>query len=212
MSERHRARDPRDVVVRRNQGPGSQKGSQGARWRPTSADAFRRKLQARLLTTTPIDTQSPTTDQKVGGLNPSERTKKAQVRCLFGRVGHGSGMRVAAVVQPEGAVSRTRTVVDLEAERTRRLSASIERGLRRGGGRGLAVDEDRIDDVGRWRRAAVMAAHRLGHRASTYRWRGQWDVALDVPVSAVEQRSAAELTVGLIFAKPRAAYRGPGSS
>ncbi|MDA8045713.1 MAG: hypothetical protein M0Z30_10835 [Actinomycetota bacterium] len=94
---------------------------------------------------------------------------------------------------------RAGRVVHLEAERTRRLSESIERDLRRAGGAGLVVDEDQIDDVGRWRRAAIMAAHRRHHRARTYRWCGQWHLSVDVPVGAAEQRTAAELVVGLIF-------------
>lgn len=91
-------------------------------------------------------------------------------------------------------MSGSSKVVDLDRERTRQLSMQIEQGLRRAhatGGRMLAVEADRVGDVQRWRRAAVMAAHRIGHRATTYRWGSQVRVELDLPVSEGERRRAA---------------------
>lgn len=93
-------------------------------------------------------------------------------------------------------------VVDLERERSRRLSDVIERQLRSCGGRTLGVDLDAVDDLGRWRRAAVAAAHRMGHRASTYVWRGQVCVALDLPVTDAERRQAA-LVISSVLGLPR---------
>lgn len=45
-------------------------------------------------------------------------------------------------------------MVDLERERTRRLSAEIERGLRRSGARSLAAAVEGVDEIGRWRRVS----------------------------------------------------------
>jgi len=89
-------------------------------------------------------------------------------------------------------------VVDMERERTRRLSRAIERDLRRAGGKALAVDEGGVDDSVRWRRAAVMAAHRMGHQAHTYLWLGQWHVDLDYPVTKEESRMAADVMSALL--------------
>ncbi len=45
----------------------------------------------------------------------------------------------------------------------------------------------------------MMAAHRMGHRASTYLWRGEWRVELDLPVTEAERRYSA-LLIGSIIA------------
>ena len=90
-------------------------------------------------------------------------------------------------------------VVDLEREKTRRLARDIERELRNSGDREFAVDVGAVEDVSRWRRAAIMAAHRMGHRASTYLWRGEWRVELDLPVTEAERRYSA-LLIGSIIA------------
>lgn len=90
------------------------------------------------------------------------------------------------------------SVVNLDRERTRRLAKEIERDLRRAGGRSLIVDLSTIDDVARWRRAAVLAAHSLGHRASTYMWGGRLRVELDLPITEVERRQAALVTARLV--------------
>jgi hypothetical protein len=87
----------------------------------------------------------------------------------------------------------------MERERTRRLSRVIERDLHRAGGKALAVDEGNVEDPVRWRRAAVMAAHRLGHRARTYLWLGQWHVDLDYPVTHEQSRMAADVMGALLF-------------
>jgi hypothetical protein len=97
---------------------------------------------------------------------------------------------------------RVGRVVDLECERTRRLSVLIERDWRRSGDATVAVDADAVDDVRRWRKAAVMAAHRMGHKASTYAWRGEWVAALDVPVTVADNRRAAEILASLILPRP----------
>ena len=89
-------------------------------------------------------------------------------------------------------------VVDMERERTRRLSRVIERDLRWTRGKALAVDEGKVGDPVRWRRAAVMAAHRMGHRAHTYLWLGQWHVDLDYPVTKEESRMAADVMGALL--------------
>jgi hypothetical protein len=87
----------------------------------------------------------------------------------------------------------------MERERTRRLSRTIERDLRLAGGKSLAVDESEVEDPTRWRRAAVMAAHRMGRRAETYRWLGQWYIDLDYPVTKEESRFVAEVIGALFF-------------
>ncbi len=91
-----------------------------------------------------------------------------------------------------------RRVVDLDLERTRRFSAEIERELRRSGARTLVAATDGVEDLGRWRRAAVMAAHRMGHRARTYIWGREVALELDLPVSEAEDRLAAELVASLL--------------
>jgi hypothetical protein len=98
-------------------------------------------------------------------------------------------------------VSVTQKLVRLERERTRRLSRQIEQDLRRAnatGGRMLAVEADSVGDVPRWRRAAVMAAHRMGHGATTYCWGNQVRVELDLPITEAERRRAAIVTAGLL--------------
>ena len=89
-------------------------------------------------------------------------------------------------------------VVDLERERTRRLSSEIERELRQTGVRTLVAAVDGVEDLGRWRRAAVMAAHRMGHRARTYVWGREVGVELDLPVTEAEDRRAAQLVANLL--------------
>ena len=89
-------------------------------------------------------------------------------------------------------------VVDLERERTRRLSSEIERELRLTGVRTLVAAIDEVEYLGRWRRAAVMAAHRMDHRARTYLWGREVAVELDLPVSEAEDRHAAELVASLL--------------
>lgn len=91
-----------------------------------------------------------------------------------------------------------RRVVDLDRERTRRLAAEIERELRQAGVRTLVAGVDDVEDLGRWRRAAVMAAHRMGHRARTYLWGREVAVELDLPVSRAEDRQAAEMVASLL--------------
>ena len=77
-----RAHQP-DRTSKRGPATGSQSGSQAGRRRPPPADVRRTKAQVSGLPSTPIDTQNRPTDQKVGGSNPSERTRKVQVRALF---------------------------------------------------------------------------------------------------------------------------------
>lgn len=89
-------------------------------------------------------------------------------------------------------------VVDLERERTLRLSAEIERELRHSGARTLAAAVEEVEDLGRWRRAAVMAAHRMGHRARTYLWGREVAVELDLPVTEAEDRHAALAVASLL--------------
>lgn len=52
-------------------------------------------------------------------------------------------------------------VVDLEREKTRGLARDIERELRNSGDRVFAVEVGAVEDVSRWRRAAIIAAHRM---------------------------------------------------
>ena len=95
-------------------------------------------------------------------------------------------------------MNRAARVIELDREKTRRVSRVIERDLRRGGARTLMVDVQTIEDVPRWRRAAIMAAHRMGHRATTYLWGRQVTVELDLPVTDEERRQAAAITSGLL--------------
>ena len=98
-------------------------------------------------------------------------------------------------------MSGTQKLVRLDRERTRRLSRQIEQDLRRThatGSRTLAVEADRVGDIPRWRRAAVTAAHRMGHRATTYCWGNQVRVELDLPITEAERRRAAIVTAGLL--------------
>jgi hypothetical protein len=95
-------------------------------------------------------------------------------------------------------VSPAARVVDLERAKTRRLARDIERELRNSGDRVFAIDVGAVEDVSRWRRAAIMAAHRMGHQASTYLWRGEWRVALDIPVSEAERRRSALLIESIV--------------
>ena len=90
-------------------------------------------------------------------------------------------------------------MVDLDRERTRRLSSDIERELRLTGVRTLVAAIDEVEDLGRWRRAAVMAAHRMGHRARTYLWGKEVAVELDLPVTEAEDRRAAEFVASLVW-------------
>ena len=94
-------------------------------------------------------------------------------------------------------------VVDLERERTRRLSSDIERELRLAGVRTLLAAVDEVENLDRWRRAAVMAAHRMGHRARTYLWGKEVAVELDLPVTEAEDRRAAELVASLVWLRHR---------
>ncbi len=55
-------------------------------------------------------------------------------------------------------------VVSIERERTLRLADAIERELRVSGVRELRVSKGEVEHPRRWRRAAVIAAHRLGFR------------------------------------------------
>ena len=65
------------------------------------------------------------------------------------------------------------------------------------------MDLDQVEDVARWRRAAVAGAHRMGQRASTHVWRGQVYVALDPPVTDAERRQAALAVSGVLGLSPR---------
>ena len=89
-------------------------------------------------------------------------------------------------------------VVDLERERTRRLSSDIERELRLTGARTLVATLDEVENLDRWRRAAVVAAHRMGHRARTYVWGQEVAVELDLPATGLEDRFGAELAASLV--------------
>ena len=95
-------------------------------------------------------------------------------------------------------MSAVRRIVDLDRERTRRLAVEIERELRLTGVRTLVAAIDEVEDLGRWRRAAVMASHRMGHRARTYLWGREVAVELDLPVSEAEDRRAAEMVASLL--------------
>ena len=108
------------------------------------------------------------------------------------------GLRICHGFVTEARVNGLRRVVDLDLERTRRFSAEIERELRRSGARTLVAATDGVEDLGRWRRAAVMAAHRMGHRARTYIWGREVALELDLPVSEAEDRLAAELVASLL--------------
>jgi pyridoxal biosynthesis lyase PdxS len=95
-------------------------------------------------------------------------------------------------------VNRAARVIELDRAKTRRVSREIERDLRRGGARTIMVDVQTVEDVLRWRRAAIMAAHRMGHRATTYLWGRQLLVELDLPVTDPERREAAAVTSSIL--------------
>lgn len=98
-------------------------------------------------------------------------------------------------------MSGTQKLVRLERERARRLSRQIEQDLRRThatGSRMLAVESEGVGDVPQWQQAAAMAAHRMGHRATTYCWGNQVRVELDLPITEAERRRAAIVTAGLL--------------
>lgn len=98
-------------------------------------------------------------------------------------------------------MTATPKLVRLERERIRRLSTQIEQDLRRA--HALAAGcwqskqtESEMSRVGG--RAAVMAAHRMGHRATTYCCGSQVRVELDLPITEAERRWAAVATAGLL--------------
>ena len=90
-------------------------------------------------------------------------------------------------------------VISIERQRTLRLALEIEREFRRSGARELRVKAGDVDDVGRWRRAAVIAVHRLGHPATT--WASGEIVAAAVlrPVTVMERQDAAQRIADLLF-------------
>ena len=96
-------------------------------------------------------------------------------------------------------MSSAARVIDLERGRTRRLARDIERKLRKSGDRVVTVEVLSVEDVSRQRRAAIMVADEMGHRASTYLWRGERRVELDLPVTEAERRYST-LLIGSIIA------------
>jgi hypothetical protein len=94
-------------------------------------------------------------------------------------------------------------VVSIEKHRTVRLADAIERKLRANNGSGFVVDAGEVDDPRLWRRAAVIAVHRLGYRARTWGGEDRLAVIIDRPISDVEKRWAAEAISAVIRPGPR---------
>jgi hypothetical protein len=90
-------------------------------------------------------------------------------------------------------------LVKLEAERVRRLADAIERNLRAGALREIRVAVEDVEDPGLWRKAAVMAAHRLGFRATTFCAAGALVLLVHRPVTDAERRQAADAMAALIL-------------
>lgn len=94
-------------------------------------------------------------------------------------------------------------LVDIEKYRVAKLADGIESKVRRNGGSGYAVDAATVEEPELWRKAAVVAVHRLGYRASTYRAEGRLAVVVHRPISEAEQRLAAEAVSALLRPGPR---------
>lgn len=91
---------------------------------------------------------------------------------------------------------------DLEPQRTRRLARRIARDLRAAGGRTLTVPVADVEDLARWRRAAIQAAHALGERASTRVVGDQVTVEVHRPVTMADRRAAAALAATFLPPRP----------
>jgi hypothetical protein len=89
--------------------------------------------------------------------------------------------------------------VSIEKERTLRLAREIERELRLTGARELRVPITEVEDPARWRRAAVMASHRIGFVANTLKWGRTLVLLVHKPVTEAESRWAAEVTTDLLL-------------
>ncbi|HET9078568.1 MAG TPA: hypothetical protein VFN68_16655 [Acidimicrobiales bacterium] len=96
-------------------------------------------------------------------------------------------------------------VVSVERERTSRLADAIERELRVTGARELRIPMEAVEDPGRWRRAGVLASHRLGFKASTFAVAGVLGLIVHQPVTDAERRRFANAMAALIV--PRGAAR-----
>jgi hypothetical protein len=94
-------------------------------------------------------------------------------------------------------------LVSIEGRRTVRLADAIERRLRANGECGFVVDADEVDDPDMWRRAAVMAVHRLGYKARTWADADQVAVIVDRPVTEAEKQWAADAVSAFIRPGPR---------
>jgi hypothetical protein len=90
-------------------------------------------------------------------------------------------------------------IVSIERQRTVRLADDIEGMLRRGGDRELRLRAEDVEEPTRWRRAAVMAGHRLGYPTSTWAAGGWLGLLLHRPVTEAERRGSAEAMAGWIL-------------
>ena len=89
--------------------------------------------------------------------------------------------------------------LSIESQRVKRLAAVIERDLRAGMAREIRVRATDAEDPGLWRRAVVIAAHRLGLRATTFVTGDALVLLVHRPVSDSEKRMAAEAIADLIL-------------
>ena len=94
-------------------------------------------------------------------------------------------------------------VVSIEKHRTMRLADAIERRLRANHGCGFVVNAHEVDNPMVWRRAAVIAVHRLGYRARTWAGGDHLAVITDRPINDVEKRWAAEAVSAIVRPGPR---------
>ena len=104
-------------------------------------------------------------------------------------------------------------VESLERARTERLADTLVAPLRERGQAFARIAD--VDDVGRWRRAAVLAGHRLGLHVRTLVAESSDLVAYvtDRPVSMAEQREGLRLVTQVLAGghPRRQSSRAPGS-
>ena len=85
-------------------------------------------------------------------------------------------------------------------ERTRvaEMAGAIEEELRASGSRELHVRADSVADRGEWRRAAIIAAHRIGYPGATMDRGAVLSLFVRKPSSPLEDRLAANAVAALI--------------
>lgn len=95
------------------------------------------------------------------------------------------------------------TVVSIQKRRTERLADAIEQTLMINGGYGFIENAAEVDDPRLWRRAAVVAAHRLGYRATTWADEQHLVVVINRPITDDERQAAAKAVSAVLRPGPR---------